>query len=555
MDNGFIRKIVTTLYIILIVFFVIIGFAYSNQENSRFHENYREYSDDWYVDGVKMELPYSNKNEFMMSNVLPQVYGDQFLIIKCYYDTASVFVDGVEVYRSRDNWLFGSESNVGKKEIHVPLDYNYSGKLVTAKITLQKAFYGAEVYDCLISTRSGYGLSILKKEIVAIVLFVVLLFSGLTEVLIAVHFILKKSLILRKLSFEALLFSGFFSILAGIWLLCETRLPYVVFGNGTGFAILEIISFMLLPLVFFELVRAVNFRVSKIDNIVDGIFAVAIVLCFVLCLTGVFDWGDIVVIAHVIDIIMVFVVAYYCMTSIKAEKRRSERKLIAIGNSIFLLVCVVALAMYINNIDSNYNIIVIVGLLVYISTQIGLIYRRLGLKVEEEAELVQVKELAYTDELTRLNNRRYFYEELAALEDRNLSADTSIVYCDVNRLKFYNDTMGHDACDELIKGTAECLKKAFADNKTSVICRMGGDEFVVMLIATEAELNKRIDLFNRITKEWNGTFIKEISASIGTASMRDNPDASPNDLCKIADDNMYEAKKNYYSQSGNDRRK
>ncbi|QFJ55414.1 GGDEF domain-containing protein [Pseudobutyrivibrio xylanivorans] len=554
MDNGFRKKIVAILYVILIIFFIIIGFAYSNQENSKFYENYREFTTEWTVDGIEIELPYSNRDEFEMTNTLPQVYGDQYLIIKCYYDTASVFVDGVEVYRSRDNWLFGSETNVGKKELHIPMKVEYSGKTITARIKLQNALYGAEIYDCLISTRSGYGIAVLKKEAVTIMLSVILLFTGITETLIAIHFIIKKSLVLRRLSFEALLFAGLFSILSGVWLFTWTRLPYIVFGNSTGFAILEIVSFMLLPLVFFELVRAVNFRVSKTDNIIDGVFAMAIVLCFILCLIGVCDWGDIVVIAHVIDIAMIFVVAYYSYTSIKAEKRKSERRLIAIGNSLFLLVCVVALAMYINNIDSNFNIFVIIGLMIYISTQIGLIYRRLGLKVEEEAELVQVKELAYTDELTKLTNRRYFYEELAAIEDKEPSPDTTIIYFDVNRLKYTNDTLGHDAGDELLVGAADCIKKAFGGNSTSVISRMGGDEFIAMLIISQAELVRRLDTFKKLTAEYKGQYINEISVSVGVASRREHPNADINGLCGIADDNMYAAKKDYYTNSGFERR-
>ncbi|MCR4831220.1 MAG: diguanylate cyclase [Pseudobutyrivibrio sp.] len=554
MDVGFIKKIIVALYIIIIIFLVILGFAYSNQDSGTFRENFIQFDEGWKDDDVELSFPYDFTDEFTMVNELPQVYGDQFLIIKCFYETATVCIDDVEIYRTRDNSLFGISSNVGKKEIHIPMKTEYSGKKVSVKLKLQDSLYGAEVYDILISTRSGYGIYIIKSEWISIVFAVVLLFSGMMEAFVGMHFIVKRSLILRKLSFEALVFSGVFSILSSIWLICQTRILYVIFGNGTGFAILEIIVFLLMPLAFFELVRSVNFRVSVRDNIIDGILAITIMLLFILSMLGALHWGEIVIIGHAIDLIVVFFVAYYSYTSIKEEKRQSERKLIAIGNMIFLLVCLVALAMYINNVDSNYNVLVVLGLIIYTITQVSLIYRRIGLKVEEEAELVQAKEFAYTDELTKLTNRRYFYEELKALEDREVQNDTTIVYYDVNRLKYYNDEIGHDAGDELLVAMADCLRKAFSDCSTSVISRIGGDEFIVMLIDSESDINRRIEKFKALSSQWTGEYIKGFTASYGVAARREYKDASLEDLCKLADNKMYEDKKRYYEETGYDRR-
>lgn len=554
MDRGFIKRLAASVYGVFVAFIIILGFAYTNQDDARFRENYVEMDQGWTNNGVDVVFPYGNDQEFIIENTLPQVYGDQFLVVKCFYDYMAVYIDDVEIYKSLDNKLFGRASNVGKKEAHILMKPEYSGKKVSLKINLQNAPYGEELVDVFVTTRSGYGILILKNDMVPLAIAVILIFTGIWEALIAIHFILKKSLILRRISFEALLYSGIFSVLSGIWMICETRLPTIVFGNNTGFAILEIAAFILMPLAFLELVRAVHFRISKLDNILDGCIALTIMGLFLMGLFGVVEWGNLVIVAHCLDFIIIAIVAYYSYTSIKKEKRHSERRLIALGNGLFLFVCLIALAMYINDVDSNYNVIIIIGLMVYISTQIGLIYHRIGLKVEEEAELVQVKELAYTDELTKLTNRRYFYEEMNALEDKELSKDTTIVFFDVNRLKFTNDTLGHDAGDELLVGAAECIKKAFEDNPTSIISRMGGDEFTAMFIADKAELERRLSNFKTYTENWSGNYIKEISVSVGTASLRDYPDVDLNGLYKIADDNMYLAKKEYYSKSEFDRR-
>lgn len=554
MDKVFIRRVTVTLYIILIVFITFLGFAYTNQDNSKFGENFIQYENDWTCDGIDLVFPFEFKEAFDMENVLPQVYGDQFLIIKCYYKKVVVFIDDVEVYRTLDNYLFGATSDVGKKEVHIPMKPEYSGKKVRVTIDLQDSLYGSEVYGCFISTRSGFAVYILKKQWLQFVVLVILMFSGICEVLIGIHFMLRRSLILRKLSFEAMVFSGFFSILSSLWILCQTRLLYTIYGYETGFGVLEIVVFLMMPLAFFELIRAVNFRINLIDNIIDGILAVSILGMFVLCIFGVIEWGNIVIVGHAIDAVVLALGAYYSYTSVKTEKRKSERRLIAIGNLSFLAVCLMGLAMYINNIDSNYNIIIVLGLTVYISTQVGLIFRRVGLRVEEEAELVQVKEFAYTDELTRLTNRRYFYEELRALQDKEPVKETTIVYFDVNRLKFYNDTMGHDAGDELLVGTAKCLKEAFSECSTSIISRIGGDEFVVMLIAPRAEVERRIERFRDLASKWRGQFVDGITASVGVASIKDYPSSSLEELCKHADDNMFLDKKKFYAESGYERR-
>lgn len=555
MDKGFIRKIIAAIYIILIIFIEMLGFAYSNQEDGSIKENFVDYENGWTINGVDVKFPYEAQDEFRISNVLPAVYGDQFLIFRCYYESAVVYIDGKEVYRTLDQKLFNVPSNVGKKEIHIRMKPEYSGKRVDIDLNLQKSLYGAEIYGSVISTRSGYGIYILKNEWLQISIAVILMFFGFCEALVAAYYIIKRSHILRRLSFEALLYAGFFAMLSSMWLMCQTRLLYVVFGNGTGFAILEIIAFLLMPLAFLELVRAVNFRISFWDNVLDGIFSVSILMLFIFSLFGILDWGQIVIIGHFIDLFIVCLACYYSYTSLKEAKRKSERRVIAIGNLLFLFICLVALAMYINNIDSNYNVIIVIGLIIYISTQVGVIYKRIGIRVEEQEELVQVKEFAYTDELTHLTNRRYFYEELAAMADKELVKDTTVVYIDVNRLKYYNDNFGHDAGDELLRATAECLNGAFEDSSTAVISRIGGDEFIVMLIASEAELKRRIDKFTKIAQTWNGKFVTGFTASIGVASTRDYPNVLPEELCKIADDNMLEDKAKFYSQSGYERRK
>ena len=93
---------------------------------------------------------------------MPVVYGDQFLIVQCFYDSARAFINNEEVYRSVDSKLFGNTSNVGNKEIHVPMKPSYSGKRIKIEVDLQDSLYGSEITASYITTRSGWGIVLLK---------------------------------------------------------------------------------------------------------------------------------------------------------------------------------------------------------------------------------------------------------------------------------------------------------------------------------------------------------------------------------------------------------
>lgn len=148
-------------------------------------------------------------------------------------------------------------------------------------------------------------------------------------------------------------------------------------------------------------------------------------------------------------------------------------------------------------------------------------------------------DLSERDVLTQLKNRRAYEKALLNLSS---DGDAGIVFCDVNSLKYVNDTEGHEAGDRLIRRFADILKSFFAN---ADICRIGGDEFVVILENISPGFKEKMAEFERVMKE-NGRI-----ASFGYAS------GSVFEIKKIveaAEQMMYESKKQYYSETGRDRR-
>ena len=159
--------------------------------------------------------------------------------------------------------------------------------------------------------------------------------------------------------------------------------------------------------------------------------------------------------------------------------------------------------------------------------------------------------ISMTDEMTRLNNRRSYDEDLKELRKGRLAPTFVLFSIDINGLKKANDTMGHAAGDELIKGAANCLTLAVG-NKGKVY-RTGGDEF--MVISYMENPDELRDAIKAKTRNWKGNYTKELNLAVGYASLSENPAASIDDLEHLADTRMYEDKSEFYSNSGNDRRR
>ena len=162
-------------------------------------------------------------------------------------------------------------------------------------------------------------------------------------------------------------------------------------------------------------------------------------------------------------------------------------------------------------------------------------------KMMEQKERDFLIKSAYTDELTRLHNRRYCMEYMNRLqEERNFSY--TVICFDVNNLKVVNDTYGHAKGDVLLKCAADVLAETFENY--GFVARMGGDEFVaVVTIADESQIMLLIERFlenvarkNRVTKDLN------MSIAYGYASGSQNT-GSIEKVYQIADDRMYEKKK------------
>ena len=166
-------------------------------------------------------------------------------------------------------------------------------------------------------------------------------------------------------------------------------------------------------------------------------------------------------------------------------------------------------------------------------------------KRKEDEERIRYQ--ANFDEVTRLPNRTLFFDRLtqAIANTERANQKLGLLYIDLDGFKLVNDTLGHDAGDELLRESGARLHECVRSGDT--VARLGGDEFTVIMpslldgrhinIVAQRILNALSSPFQVSGKE------AVVSASIGITIFPDDG-KTPNDLLKNADSAMYSAKEN-----------
>ncbi|PJI44405.1 PleD family two-component system response regulator [Ferrovibrio sp.] len=156
----------------------------------------------------------------------------------------------------------------------------------------------------------------------------------------------------------------------------------------------------------------------------------------------------------------------------------------------------------------------------------------------------QSMEMAVTDALTGLYNRRYMASHLATLLAQSASQHgTSVAILDLDHFKQVNDTHGHPAGDDVLREVGNRIVRNIRG--IDMACRYGGEEFVVLMPDTDLESSEVVA--NRLLNAIGGKSIQTRSAgeltvtcSIGCTSSLEGDTADS--LLKRADDALYEAK-------------
>jgi len=171
-----------------------------------------------------------------------------------------------------------------------------------------------------------------------------------------------------------------------------------------------------------------------------------------------------------------------------------------------------------------------------------------SLIIENARLLETTRRLSITDELTQLYNFRHFQNrfENEFQRAKRYKHNLSVLMCDIDNFKNYNDTNGHEAGNEILKKVAQIMKNSARD--VDLIARFGGEEFVLVLIETAKDnahlfaerLREAIEKENFPHQEKQPT--GNLTITIGVAGFPEDV-STARELRERADEALYQGKR------------
>ncbi len=164
----------------------------------------------------------------------------------------------------------------------------------------------------------------------------------------------------------------------------------------------------------------------------------------------------------------------------------------------------------------------------------------LALAIQRADRFTEFENLALRDPLTGLWNRRILDESLAKIfSEYGPAEDAAVIICDVDELKAVNDNLGHSAGDNVLIEAANSLREATMNLPGVTVCRIGGDEFAVVIQSNGSEYADAIveQALRRFRRDDPNR-----SMSCGVA-LTNSTMSKPGELMKAADEAQYERKR------------
>ncbi len=190
-------------------------------------------------------------------------------------------------------------------------------------------------------------------------------------------------------------------------------------------------------------------------------------------------------------------------------------------------------------------------LLQQLATQVAIAIQQSELYQQLQRANQQLENMVMVDELTQIANRRCFDIKLDSVWEYLLREQgfVSLLLCDIDYFKQYNDTYGHATGDDCLRLIAQAFKQSVKSSR-DLVARYGGEEFVVILSDTASdgafyvaqEIHQALEQLN--IPHAASAVKHHVTLSIGIATVIPTPNMVPLDLIEAADQALYQAKAN-----------
>ena len=443
----------------------------------------------------KFTFPMTNKGDVVtLSHYMTEHYKGVNPVLRCEFIHAKIEVRMnntlLYTYGQRD-YKQGIMLGYGVHYIEVPNDYLGETLSITLTVSENNAFNG--ISSMMLGNEGTLIQESLVKNRIRIAVSMSLILFGVLMACVSMVASLKNRV------YVSLFWVALFSLLIGGWTLCNNNLIILFTQNLKVKAYMEYMSLYAgpLPLLLYFYPTAVQKGRNRFFRIFyKGLLAgqtVFIALAFSMQALNLVHFPQDLKAAQMLMILeVVFIILLIIDDGIH---RRKYNHMLQLGMVGILFVILYELVQYnvqkffVHFEGNKYSSSVCYGAL-FIVVALLLDYTgKTSRGLYKEAQQQLLENMAYSDELTGLSNRRKCDEVVEKLLDGD--ADFTLISMDLNLLKYYNDTYGHEKGDALLHSFASVLREAFP--AALAIARVGGDEFHVVLPDREQE-ELRVDL-------------------------------------------------------------
>ena len=533
-QKSFINQFAFFIAAFAIVIFIV-SFAFYDSNAIQESDNIKSFNTGWTVNGKAVDvdstpIQYSTTEPTVFSNVVPEDMVGKTLEFYTSHQKLYVYFDNKLTYSLENGTFFNHTAGTAYNVVEVPCDA--AGKEI--RIEIYNSFEGVANNVCLdfeYGTMQDIFVYYLKKEWFDNVVNILLLVSGLI--------VLFSGLLLLKYvkSTIDIIYLSLFEVFMAIWALSISGLFNILVGHPSAMNTVSYFSLFLAPLFCLLYVRNSTYGRNLSKRFVTAVLllhCLYIAVATILQVANIYEYNITLRFYHLILAFEVVIIAVFFFRNIKREKNSGREN--KIDKYLLFLLVGVGMDLVSWNITYTYNTILTrLGILIYTTSIIIKFAKNVFIEVKENSSKNDLKEIAYTDQLTGLWNRNAFISRISHIDLEKVM----VVAFDLNNLKYYNDRYGHDKGDLLLVSMAQTLREVFGENAY----RIGGDEFeVIMEDCTRDELWTLLEKFESQEEKFNkGEHGIYLQAAYGVGYYQGGD--SINDIIKIADENMYMHKK------------
>jgi len=498
----------------------------------------------------------NNGDTLTLTSILPDMDLLQpTLYFRTVLSDVKVYVEDELIYTFGDEYVV-LDHMLPKMENFVPLPHDFQGKEITIQITAHedRAFSG--LYPFYFGNYNDIKNNLVQSNRFPLVVGVYLCHLGFMLLILAPFLAFSKN------HDFSIFFSAITSLMIGVYILCYNDVFWYISDNPYFYTFIEYFALFTIPAAILGFVlTAGQAPFLKLGILLFQLSIGFVIITSLLHVSNRMHICNFVSMFHTFSIVEgIFVIFSLVRSAIEESKKVSDLRgktsstiILIAGLIIFTLCALIDIIKfnimkfsYMGEVHAQINFTTLGALVFIMSLLLDYFYHCIEY-ISESTVKLELEGLAYTDTLTNLSNRARCEQYLV-----DLSGNFTVISLDLDYLKYTNDNFGHDQGDRLLTGFSEILSGCFTD--ASLIGRMGGDEFIVVLPFVgeeriERDLSCLIDqLAYRNSQETKLRF----SASWGYASSNDKElggNRSAQNVYLLADKRMYIMKNQHHKES------